>query len=93
MLLGESEQRTYSLSTSQIHNDFWFAVVLVKELTHDLLDGVHTKPIASIDEGIAAHIFGREWLIVVGFLGEVQFGYTSFGHDAAVVGLSPVSVR
>ena len=48
---------------------------------------MHAKPIASIDEWIAAHVFGREWLVIVGFIAEIELGHTSFGDNAAVVRL------
>lgn len=62
---------TYSLSATQIDNDLWLAVVFFKKASHDLLDGMHSKPIASVDERVAADISRTERLIVVRFIAEV----------------------
>lgn len=84
---------TYSLSTTQVYDDFCFAVILFKKLTNDLLNRVHTQPVPAIDEWISTHELWRKWLIVVRLITQIQLRYTSLGDNAAVIGLFLVLVE
>jgi hypothetical protein len=92
-LPGSYRERTHSLSATQVHNDFPFTIIFLKKLTNDLLDGVHTQPVPTVDEWVAAHVFWRERFVVVRLTAQVQLGYASLGDNAAVIGLFLVSVE
>jgi hypothetical protein len=49
---------------------------------------MHSEPVATIDQRVASHKLWRKRLIIVWLIAEIEFGYTSLGHDTAVVGLS-----
>ena len=71
--LGGKLQRwtSCSLSTSQIDDDFLLGVVFFKESTNDLLDGVHSKPVPTIDEWIAPDECWSKWLVVIRLIAEI----------------------
>jgi hypothetical protein len=58
-----------------------------------VLDGVHAQPITAVDQRISPCELGHKRLIEVWLDWEVQFGYTSFGDDAAVVRLDSCLVH
>lgn len=78
-------QISYSLSTPKIHYHLPFAIVFLKESFDDLLDGMHSQPISTIDKRVAADILGSKWLVKIWLVAQVQFRDTSFRHNTAVV--------
>jgi hypothetical protein len=83
---------SYSLSASQVHNDLGF-VILLQEATYNLLDCMHAKPVAAVDEWISPDKLGRERLIVIWLIAKVELRDASFRDDAAVIGLSSILVK
>jgi hypothetical protein len=67
------QQTSYSLSAAQIDDDFWFAVVCFEESLHDLLNCMHSEPVATVDERIASHELGRKGLVIVRLIAEIEF--------------------
>jgi len=61
----------YSLPTAQIHNHLWFLVVFFEELAHDLLDCMHSQPVAAVDKGVASHKLWHKGLVVVWLITEI----------------------
>lgn len=67
--------------------------MLLEELSDDLLDSVHTKPIATVDQGVSPSEFGHKGLVKVWLIWEIQLRYTSLGDDATVICLRSKLVR
>jgi hypothetical protein len=87
------KRMSYSLSTSQVYDDFWSSIFLFEKLANYLFYRVHTQPIASVDEWVPSNELRHKWLIVVRLIAKIKFGYAPLGHDAAIVGLISMLVQ
>lgn len=48
---------------------------------------MHAQPIATVDERVSPDILWGEWLVVVGFMAEVELRDASLGDDTAIIRL------
>jgi hypothetical protein len=76
---------SYSLSASQIDDEFPATAVFLQETSDNRFDGVHSQPVPPVNQRVAANELLHKGLIKVWFAWVIQFGNTSFGDDTAII--------
>lgn len=70
--VSKLEVTSYSLSTAQIHNDLLTIQIFLKKRLDRVLDGLHAKPVASVDQWASPLRFADKWSEEVRLVAVVQ---------------------